>query len=51
MAWCTWPTTSRTGCTKSTPKTNQVTVYRIPHREGEPNGGLLAARLKDFPQA
>ena len=32
------------------PQTNQVTVYRIPHREGEENGGLLAARLKDFPK-
>ena len=32
------------------PRTNQVTVYKIPHREGEPNGGLLAARLKDFPR-
>jgi streptogramin lyase len=32
------------------PGTNQVTVYKIPHREGEPNGGLLAARLKDFPR-
>lgn len=31
-------------------KANVVTVYRIPHREGEPNGGLLAARLKDFPR-
>jgi hypothetical protein len=32
------------------PKTNQVTVYKIPHRAGEPNGGLLAARLKNFPK-
>ena len=32
------------------PQTNLVTVYRIPHREGEPNGGLLAARLKNFPK-
>ena len=32
------------------PRTNQVTVYKIPHREGEPNGGLLAARLKEFPR-
>jgi streptogramin lyase len=30
------------------PKTNQVTVYRIPHRPGEKNGGLLAGRLKEF---
>lgn len=29
---------------------NTVTVYKIPHRAGEPNGGLLAARLKDFPR-
>jgi streptogramin lyase len=32
------------------PRTNQVTVYKIPHREGEKNGGLLAGRLKDFPR-
>ena len=32
------------------PRTNEVTVYRIPHREGERNGGLLAARLRDFPK-
>ena len=32
------------------PRTNAVTVYRIPHREGEPNGGLLAGRLRDFPK-
>ena len=32
------------------PQTNQVTVYRIPHREGERNGGLLAARLRNFPK-
>lgn len=32
------------------PRTNAVTVYRIPHREGERNGGLLAARLRDFPK-
>ena len=32
------------------PHTNEVTVYKIPHREGEPNGGLLAGRLKDFPK-
>jgi streptogramin lyase len=30
------------------PRTNAVTVYRIPHREGEKNGGLLAGRLRDF---
>jgi len=32
------------------PRTNEVTVYKIPHREGEQNGGLLAGRLKDFPK-
>jgi virginiamycin B lyase len=32
------------------PRTNQVTVYRIPHRQGERNGGLLAARLRNFPK-
>ena len=30
------------------PRTNAVTVYRIPHREGEKNGGLLAGRLREF---
>ncbi len=32
------------------PRSNAVTVYRIPHREGEKNGGLLAGRMKDFPK-
>ena len=32
------------------PRTNRITVHRIPHRDGEPNGGLLAARLKEFPR-
>lgn len=32
------------------PRTNSVTVYKIPHREGEKNGGLIAGRLKDFPK-
>jgi virginiamycin B lyase len=32
------------------PRTDEVTVYRIPHREGEKNGGLLAGRLRDFPK-
>ena len=32
------------------PRSNSVTVYRIPHREGERNGGLLAGRMKDFPR-
>jgi len=32
------------------PRTDQVTVYRIPHRPGERNGGLIAGRLRDFPK-
>lgn len=32
------------------PRTDDVTVYRIPHREGDAPGGLLAARLADFPR-
>ena len=32
------------------PQTNEVTVYKIPHRDGDKNGGLLAGRLKDFPK-
>jgi len=32
------------------PASNRVTVHKIPHREGEPPGGLLAARLKEFPR-
>ncbi|HJV59877.1 MAG TPA: hypothetical protein VJ743_02970, partial [Albitalea sp.] len=32
------------------PRSNEVTVYKIPHREGDKPGGLLAARLKDFPR-
>ncbi|HWS74758.1 MAG TPA: hypothetical protein VN324_06405 [Quisquiliibacterium sp.] len=35
---------------KVDPRTNLVTVYRIPHREGDVPGGLLAARLKEFPR-
>lgn len=31
-------------------KTNQVTVYKIPHRDYDKNGGLIAGRLKDFPR-
>jgi streptogramin lyase len=31
-------------------RTNVVTVYKIPHRDGEGNGGLIAGRLKDFPR-
>ena len=32
------------------PRTDAVTVYKIPHREGDNPGGLIAARLKDFPK-
>ncbi len=32
------------------PATNRVTVHKIPHREGDKPGGLLAARLKEFPR-
>ncbi len=32
------------------PKTNQVTVYKIPHLDGDTNGGLISGRLKDFPR-
>ena len=32
------------------PRTNLVTVFKIPHREGDAPGGLLAARLKEFPR-
>jgi streptogramin lyase len=32
------------------PRSDQVTVYRIPHRPGERNGGLIAGRLRDFPK-
>ena len=32
------------------PATNQVTVHRIPHREGDQPGGLIGARLKEFPR-
>lgn len=32
------------------PRSNEVTVTKIPHREGDQPGGLLAARLKDFPR-
>ena len=32
------------------PRTNEVTVFKIPHRDGDAPGGLLAARLKDFPR-
>lgn len=32
------------------PKTNAVTVYKIPHKEGDQPGGLISGRLKDFPR-
>jgi streptogramin lyase len=32
------------------PRTNEVTVFKIPHRDGDAPGGLLAARLTDFPR-
>lgn len=32
------------------PRTNEVTVHKIPHREGDGPGGLLSARLKEFPR-
>src|SRR5690606_38873367 len=32
------------------PKTNMIEVHKVPHRPGEKNGGLIAARLKDFPK-
>lgn len=32
------------------PRTNTVTVHKIPHRDGDAPGGLLAARLQDFPR-
>jgi virginiamycin B lyase len=32
------------------PQTHAVTVFRIPHRDGDAPGGLLAARLKEFPR-
>ncbi len=31
-------------------KTNEVVVYKIPHRDGEKNGGLISGRLADFPK-
>jgi streptogramin lyase len=32
------------------PRSHAVTVHKIPHRDGDAPGGLLAARLKDFPR-
>jgi streptogramin lyase len=31
-------------------ETNAVTVYKIPHKDGDSPGGLLAGRLKEFPR-
>ena len=31
-------------------KSNEITVFKIPHKEGDRPGGLLAGRLKDFPK-
>ncbi len=30
--------------------TNMVAVYKIPHRDGEENGGLISGRLREFPR-
>ncbi len=35
---------------ETNPATNEITVYRIPHRPGDAAGGLLARRLKTFPR-
>jgi virginiamycin B lyase len=32
------------------PKTNEVVVYKIPHKDGDQPGGLIAGRLADFPK-
>lgn len=32
------------------PRTHEVTVFKIPHRDGDVPGGLLSARLRDFPR-
>jgi virginiamycin B lyase len=32
------------------PSTSEVTVFKIPHRDGDVPGGLLSARLRDFPR-
>jgi streptogramin lyase len=31
------------------PLKNTVAVYKIPHKEGDKNGGLISGRLKEFP--
>ncbi len=30
--------------------TNMVAVYKVPHRDGEENGGLISGRLREFPR-
>ncbi|HJW55247.1 MAG TPA: hypothetical protein VJ577_08250, partial [Burkholderiaceae bacterium] len=32
------------------PRTNAVTVYKIPHLPGDQPGGLISGRLRDFPR-
>ncbi|MEO8839877.1 MAG: hypothetical protein ABI351_14335 [Herbaspirillum sp.] len=32
------------------PRTNAVTVYKIPHKAGDQPGGLISSRLKDYPR-
>jgi virginiamycin B lyase len=31
-------------------QTDEITIYKIPHREGDAPGGLIAGRLADFPR-
>jgi virginiamycin B lyase len=32
------------------PKTNLITVYKVPHFKGDNPGGLISARLREFPK-
>jgi virginiamycin B lyase len=32
------------------PKTNEIVVYKIPHKKNDQPGGLISARLKTFPK-
>lgn len=32
------------------PKTNEITVYKIPHNKNDQPGGLISARMKTFPK-
>jgi virginiamycin B lyase len=32
------------------PLTNEVTVFKVPHRAGDAPGGLISARLREFPR-